>query len=681
MRSRWAVRAGVHAGWVLAAVAAATASHAASDPRILQFERLRAVTPDRDAVLRKAGASQLRELKFDAFGRRFELSLDANTPLTDQLDAKAQASSVKLYRGRLDNIAGSWARLATKGDSVQGMFWDGVDLYVIEPASQVQRELATPGDGAASGSIVFRLSDVVMDASDAACATEAEDSERKASAQFESLMSELKGAPAVMRATGAHLRLQMSAMGDASFLQRYASEADARDAILVRLNNVDGIFSAQLGVELQVPAIFVNAAPTDPLSDASSANALLQELASLRKRSPRLNSYGLTHLFTGRDLNGETVGIGYLNRLCHAEYGVGLTEARGQTAWRDSLIAAHEIGHNFGANHDGDAQGACPSAQTGMYLMSSSVSGNDRFSQCSIETMRPRMLAAACIATLPDADLTVASNLGVRRIAVTRPLEWRLDVANVGGVAAERVRTEILVPPVVSIDDAYVVGGSCTSGAGAILCQLGDVPGGAMRAVNLTLRSDVIGTSSISVRIASDNDAVLTNNLGAGELNVQQEADLGVVLEGPAKAALGAEVRLAFAAANATSTTASDVRLTLDLPSGFKASAASLAAGACTIAPSRIECTLASLAGEATASGAVTLTASTAGELAVLAAVSGGYFDSQPANDAAQHTFTIESAEPAAPQSAPADRGGGGGGGSASFLFLLALASLRFARR
>jgi hypothetical protein len=679
MRSRWAVRAGVQAGWVLAAVAAATAAQAASDTRILHFERLQAVTGDRDTLLRKAGGGQLRELKFDAFGRRFELSLDANTPLTDQLDAKARASSLKLYRGRLDNIAGSWARLATKGDTVQGMFWDGVDLYVIEPAAQVKGELETPAAAPASGSIVFRLSDVISSSSDAVCATEPEEGERKASVQFEALLSELKGAPALTGAPGASLRLQMSAMGDASFLQRYGSEQDARDAILVRLNNVDGVFSAQLGVEIQVPAVFVNPAPSDPLSDASSANALLQELASLRKRSPRLFSSGLTHLFTGRDLNGETVGIAYLNRLCHVEYGVGLTEVRGQAAWRDSLIAAHEIGHNFGASHDGDAAGACPSTQTGMYLMSPSVSGSDRFSQCSIETMRPRALSAACITMLPEADLTVAPDLGVKRIGVTRTLEWRLDVANVGGVAAERVRAEVLTPPVVSIDDAYVVGGSCTSGAGVILCQLGDVPGGATRALNLTLRSDVIGTSSISLRISSDNDAVLTNNQGAGELSVQQEADVGVTLAGPATATVGTEVELAFAAANQSPAIASDVRVVLDLPAGFKASQASLANGACALASSRVECIVASLAGESTARGAVTLTSSVAGELAVSATVSGTYFDAQPANDAAAHTLTIESATAAAPQTAPA--GHGGGGGSGSLLLLLALAGLRLARR
>src|SRR5688500_8641343 len=172
MLSGWAVRAGVRAGWVLAAVTSVTAAQAAPEARILYFEPLSAVTPDRDAVLRKSGAGQLRELKFDAFGRRFALSLDANTPLTEQLVGKTSESAMKLYRGHVDDVAGSWVRLATKGESIQGMFWDGAELYVIEPASQVHGELARPLDASAARTVIFRLADVAIDANEAACAVE-----------------------------------------------------------------------------------------------------------------------------------------------------------------------------------------------------------------------------------------------------------------------------------------------------------------------------------------------------------------------------------------------------------------------------------------------------------------------------------------------------------------------------
>ena len=44
----------------------------------------------------------------------------------------------------------------------------------------------------------------------------------------------------------------VSALGDARFRARYDSDQDAREAILTRLNNVDGIFSSQLAIEICV---------------------------------------------------------------------------------------------------------------------------------------------------------------------------------------------------------------------------------------------------------------------------------------------------------------------------------------------------------------------------------------------------------------------------------------------
>ena len=86
--------------------------------------------------------------------------------------------------------------------------------------------------------------------------------------------------------------------------------------------------------------------------------------------TPELNSQGVTHLFTDRNLDGSTIGIAYLDSLCDVHNAVGLTESR--NAWLDSLVSAHEMGHNFGADHDGDSQGTCPNAPSSGFLMAPS---------------------------------------------------------------------------------------------------------------------------------------------------------------------------------------------------------------------------------------------------------------------------------------------------------------------
>lgn len=672
------VRPGALAGWVLAASAAASPCALATEAHILYAESVRSIAADRDTLRRKSGATQLRELRFQAFGRRFQFDLDANPALADQLHKSG--SSLKLYRGRIANQAGSWVRLAVKGASIQGMFSDGVDIFVIEPASQVRDALVAPLDAASGDTLIFKLADVRVDAGEAACGVAEADDAQTGAEQFKALVRELKNAPLVMQGPGANVRLQLSALGDASFLQRFGGEQQARDAILIRLNNVDGIFSSQLGVEIQVPSVFVNGTGSDPLSDETDADELLNELSMLRESSPGLNAAGLTHLFTGRDLNGETVGIAYLAKLCHAKYGVGLTEVRAFNAWRDTLIAAHEIGHNFGANHDGDPQGACPTTPNNTWLMAASVSGSDRFSQCSVDTIRPRVQAASCIAALPDADLSIPADLGETRAALSRSFEWRLNVANIGGVSAGRARAEILVPPSIVIEDAWVVGGSCTSGAGLIFCQLGDVPGGATRAVNLTLRGDVLGSSSISARIAADDEASTTNNAGDGSLVIASEADLGVALQGAATAIAGGETSLAFTTTNYSTSEAADVIVTVELPAGAAFARASASAGVCSPIANGVRCSLGSIAGGASASGSLTLNAVTSGAVTLRARVAGAYVDPQAANDVAEHSLTIAPAATVVAQ-ASTDNANRGGGGAIALWMLAALAPLRLFRR
>jgi hypothetical protein len=682
MGSRGGRDAGPLTGWLLAVLAiAAPCANAVTNARILYAEPLRSLTPDRDVVLRKHGAQHLRELRFNAFGRRFDLSLDLNSALSAHVQSKAGSAALQLYRGRLDDVADSWVRLAIRSGAVQGMLWDGVDLYAIEPVAQVQDALAPSVDAGASGSVIFRLADVLMDPNEASCAVEENQSARNGSEHFAALLRELKSAPLLMQAAGATVGLQISALGDAPFLQRYGAEQEARDAILVRLNNVDGIFSSQLHVELQVPSILVNTAASDPLTDASSANELLLELGRLRRRSPELNSQGLTHLFTGRDLDGNTVGIAYLDRLCHPEYGAALTEVHVYDAWRDSLIAAHEIGHNFGADHDGDSAGACAATPADMYLMSANVSGSDQFSLCSLHTMRRSIQAAQCITALPDADLAIAADLGAVRKPASRPFEWALNVANVGGVVARRVRAEVLVPPVVLIDDAYVTGGSCTSGAGMIFCELGDVPGGASRAVNLTLRSDVVGSNSISAHVASENDAGLANNDGEGALLIDPEADLAVAWQGPTSSVVGAPFNVSFAVVNHGPIGVTDLQVSVTVPAGARVAGAEFANGACAAVQTGVQCSLPSLGSGGDAMGVLALTPTSAGNVVLRASASGSYIDPQPRNDSAEHVLSVIPTTAAVSEHAAPERGGKTGGGAVSLTLLLGLAALRQVRR
>ena len=170
--------------------------------------------------------------------------------------------------------------------------------------------------------------------------------------------------------------------------------------IFVASNNIDGIFNGQLGLEIQASNVQIYDRDPSLLGASNDAGALLNSLGQLRNSSAEMGTYAVTHLFTGRDLDGDTLGIAYIGNVCNTHYGVGLSEVRDRGAWIDSLVAAHELGHQLGAVHDGT--GACGSSPSQGFLMDAYINGNSAFSQCSKDLIKATMQNAACLVPIGD---------------------------------------------------------------------------------------------------------------------------------------------------------------------------------------------------------------------------------------------------------------------------------------
>jgi len=455
---------------------------------------------------------------FDAYGRRFDLVLESNERLLAGLGEadRAAISGVRLLRGSLAGVPSSWARLAVDGDRQSGMVWDGRDLYVIEPANEVARRAVNPLGVSGRKPVIYRLSDTQSDSGAATCQVVVPDrSTAKASGldEYRALVGSLKQAA---EASGLAGRLQVSAIADYEFFQYAGSAEAARSRIATVFNDVDGIYSAQVGIQIELAGtITVFQDPADPFT-SPDPSTLLDELGEHRRSQSSLSGTGVTHLLTGRDLSGSTVGIAYISALCLSRYGASLSQG---TASLVALIAAHEIGHNFGAPHDGEAsdpgQPANPCESTPRtFLMAPQLNGSDQFSQCSLTQMQPEIDAASCILPVTAmADLALTTTAASVSAVTGQPFALRASVANRGTADATSVQLTFTVPSsLVVIDGTATNGGTCATQAGGIACAWPSLGAGITSNITLDLRADAAGSYAVPAALVAAEDASTGND-------------------------------------------------------------------------------------------------------------------------------------------------------------------------
>lgn len=618
---------------------------------------------------------------FEAYGRRFDLELERNTSLALSKPS-TDGAPMQLYRGSIDGVEGSWVRLGARGESLRGMMWDGTDLYVIETAAGVRDSLVPPLQAPALGNVIFKLADTRVTEL-ASCGSERsmQPASGNGLVQYKAMLDEL-----VVSEKDATRRIELSALGDAAYRRSYSTQRQAEDELLLRLNNVDGIYTAQLGIAVQVPMLSVAHPDSDDFTATTSPSALLTELGALRQRTPALNARGLTHLFTGRDLEGTTVGIAQRSdqnsmALCHPTRGVGLTQTANLTVWVQSLIAAHEIGHNFGAVHDDDS--ICGEAITGFIMAPQIHPDNRTFSQCSVRMMTSFSRSASCITPLSSADLALMSLADRTRAIVGRSFNWTVEMQNLGSATIEGAKVKVLLPPSIAIEEAWVVGGTCTYGGGVIDCVLGSVAGGVTRTLNTKLVSEQISSNSAHINLTASNDGIGSNNAAETLIDIEANADVSLALAAPASGTQSQALAGQYTLTNLSDESLAGSTLTFSLPTHVVLTQVTLGDVTCSLTGSVAQCPVA-LAPSNSLQGSFTVVPSASGAftLGVTAATAG--LDGDTANNSA--SVLVQIAPGTAPTSASevgsqTRSGGRGGGGSMGWPLLLAAGVLLTAGR
>lgn len=315
------------------------------------------------------------------------------------------------YLGSVVGESQSWVRMSKLAGRWHGLIsMQGEKFRISVPAPS---SASAPGPTAASVSTLRAESvDSFSQMPGAACAASSASTAQKVS--INSVKASALSLPAAEKVqvstlcaktvNGECLLAELELAFDKKFQDALGAQAQSTATSII--NVVEGIYLNDLEVSFDVLTTeFLTGETFSTTTDASDfLNDIQDKKATLAFVK---NQRSLFHVITGRDFDDGTAGIAFTGELCGTSgFATGTSQvltANGDSVSLTSLVVAHELGHNFGASHDGDAI-SNNSCGTGFIMEPTVSSANSNFSSCSISEIHTK------IAGLSSADLSQCFN-------------------------------------------------------------------------------------------------------------------------------------------------------------------------------------------------------------------------------------------------------------------------------
>jgi hypothetical protein len=210
--------------------------------------------------------------------------------------------------------------------------------------------------------------------------------------------------------------------------------ANANNEILNILNQVEGVYQTELSVSFEVVYQHTWDTSSDPYS-STSPSTTLQEFTDYWNMHFSAVNYDLAHLWTGKDMDGSTVGIAWKEAVCFRSFAYGVSQKLTGTPAK-FILTAHEMGHNFGASHPD--QENPPHSECATTIMNSSISSSLSFCQFSRDQINGYLAEhSSCLGSGPE---TVGpSNLTATVVSASQVgLSWQDNSSNELGFKIQR---------------------------------------------------------------------------------------------------------------------------------------------------------------------------------------------------------------------------------------------------
>jgi hypothetical protein len=314
------------------------------------------------------------------------------------------------FRGKLRGESDSEVRLVLDGETIEGLIVSAGETYYVEPAGRYSA-------AAAKGDFVFYEASAVREQEAGECGTTLAEQVGAEAARVRTGQSAAVSSdgPGVEMAFAPRPELELATEADFEYFQAFGSNAAAAQSEINQIvTMVNGIYAAQLGIEIRVVFSRVWDTTNDPYTQTASSAALEQFRTAYNGSfaGGAAPARDLAHMWTGKDLDGSTIGIAYISVVCDAPtHSYGISQKL-DTSPQKVGLTAHEIGHNFSAAHPN--QQNPPVSDCSGTIMNSSITPSTTFCPFSRDQITNHTMdfGGACLSRLTQPGCNYALSSG-----------------------------------------------------------------------------------------------------------------------------------------------------------------------------------------------------------------------------------------------------------------------------
>lgn len=243
---------------------------------------------------------------------------------------------VRTYLGDVVGVSGSMASASwlDEGLFARVTLGDGQD-YWIQPLA------ALLDDAMPEHHVIYRTQDVLP--IDARCGTD--------------LLAPGPQLPFLPKSGGGALFMtannvaQLACDADFEFFQDYGTVAATQNRIESVIGTMNTQYTNQVDISHTITTIIVRTSASQPYT-STDAGTLLDQFRNHWNSSQGAVQRDVAHLFTGKSLNGSTIGVAWVGVVCNLSFAYGLVESNFNNNFSCATdLSAHELGHNWNAGH------------------------------------------------------------------------------------------------------------------------------------------------------------------------------------------------------------------------------------------------------------------------------------------------------------------------------------------